>query len=572
MTTVLVLCCIAVVVRFLEVRKAAAQEMKSTNSVTEQFLTALSEARAKSDAREWKDAAALWEKVVRLNPVTGEFWYQLGEARYKSADYRNAIPAYEQALRLGVGFPSSRVRDLARCLAMMGEKEQALKSLEKAFAIGYRRFDLIRNDSAFQSLRSEPRFQTLIAQIDTSRMSPTEGWRYDLQLLAREVKRRRYDPFRSISEADFDAAVKKLHDSIPRLTDMQITIEMMRLLVRVRDGHTMIYAMFERPEFRRNIPVDLSFFEEGLFITAADRKHEDLIGARVLKFGERTVEEVLSALDTIINRDNERAPLVFGPMRMRTLPILHGLGLIPETDKVLLTVADNQGKVRAVTLAADCDISSRRLWDRLPDGWKSFHQTLGGQLPLYLKNMYADYWFEYLPEAKTVYFQFNHVRNNEQESLPKFCDRLFKFIDEREVEKLVIDLRWNNGGDTTIVHPLIHGLIRSDKINQRGKLFVIIGRRTYSAAQNTATYIERHTGAIFVGEPTGSSPNFIGEDNAFELPYSKLKANVSDLYWQSSWPDDYRQWIAPLIYTPPTFEAYRANRDPAMEAILAYRN
>jgi hypothetical protein len=26
---------------------------------------------------------------------------------------------------------------------------------------------------------------------------------------------------------------------------------------------------------------------------------------------------------------------------------------------------------------------------------------------------------------------------------------------------------------------------------------------------------------------------------------------------------------APDLYTPPTFEAYRQNRDPAMEAILA---
>src|SRR6266545_1962951 len=440
--TLLVICCVGTVGCFIGFRNAAAQETKSNNSGAEQFLRALSEARAKSNAGEWKDAAALWEKVVRLNPVTGEFWYRLGEARYKSADYRNAIPAYEQALRLGVvGFPSSRARDIARCHALMGEKEQALKSLEKAFAIGYRRFDLIRDDPAFQSLRMEPRFQALVAAIDTSRMSRTEGWRYDLQLLAREVKRRRYDPFRSISEADFDGAVKKIHDSIPHLTDMRITIEMMRLLARVRDGHTLIFGIAERPEFRRNIPVDLSFFEEGLFITAAEGKHEDLLGARVLRFGERTVEEVLSVMDTILSRDNERAYLMAG-IRLRNLPILHGLGLIPEADKLLLTVSDIQGKVRTITLTADSDIPSRRLWDQLPDGWKSFHQTLGGQPPLYLKNIYADYWFEYLPEAKTVYFQFNHVRNNEQEPLARFCERLFGFIGEREVEKLVIDMRW----------------------------------------------------------------------------------------------------------------------------------
>jgi hypothetical protein len=48
-------------------------------------------------------------------------------------------------------------------------------------------------------------------------------------------------------------------------------------------------------------------------------------------------------------------------------------------------------------------------------------------------------------------------------------------------------------------------------------------------------------------------------------------APVSDLYWQTSWPDDRRPWIAPEIYAPPTFADYRAGRDPAMDAIASYR-
>jgi hypothetical protein len=132
-------------------------------------------------------------------------------------------------------------------------------------------------------------------------------------------------------------------------------------------------------------------------------------------------------------------------------------------------------------------------------------------------------------------------------------------------------MRWNNGGNTFLSRPLLYGLIKSDKVNKQGKLFVIIGRRTFSAAQNTSTFFERHTNAIFVGEPTGSSPNFVGEETPFTLPYSKITVNVSDLYWQSSWPQDYRTWIAPQIYAPPTFAAYHANRDPAMEAIMLYK-
>jgi len=66
-----------------------------------------------------------------------------------------------------------------------------------------------------------------------------------------------------------------------------------------------------------------------------------------------------------------------------------------------------------------------------------------------------------------------------------------------------------------LAQPLLHHLIGCAKIRRRGGLFVIIGR----------------------------------------------------MYWQTSWPADHRPWIAPDLYAPPTFEAYRRNRDPAMEAI-----
>jgi hypothetical protein len=192
-------------------------------------------------------------------------------------------------------------------------------------------------------------------------------------------------------------------------------------------------------------------------------------------------------------------------------------------------------------------------------------------MPLYLRNSDIPYWFEYLPAEAGVYFQFNGVGDQPLEPIAMFCERLFTFIDNHQVSKLVIDLRWNGGGNTYLAQPLLHRLIGCTKINRRGCLYVIIGRGTFSAAQNTATAIERETNAIFVGEPSGSRPNFVGETIPFMLPYSKALVNVADLYWQTSWPMDHRPWIAPELYAPPTFETYSQNRDPALEAVLSSR-
>jgi hypothetical protein len=115
--------------------------------------------------------------------------------------------------------------------------------------------------------------------------------------------------------------------------------------------------------------------------------------------------------------------------------------------------------------------------------------------------------------------------------------------------------------------PLIEGLIRSAKFRRPGNLFVIIGRGTFSAALNTSDELERRTTAILVGEPTSSPPNFVGESVQVVLPYTKWPVSISDLWWQTSLPMDYRVWLAPQIYAPPSAELFRTHRDPAREAI-----
>ena len=550
-----------------------AQAGLAQRSDTETYFETLAQAEAKMSAKEWSDAAALWEKVISLNPTEGKFWDRLATARYNLKDYRKVIAANEKVIELGYGSPASAAFNIASNYALLEEKEQALRWLGKAFEMGYRNLAHAQTAPNLQLLRSDPRYRRLVALVDVSKTTRVQGWRYDLQLLAREVKRMAHSSFRGAKEAAFDAAAKKLHDAIPRLTDAQIIVGLMKLMGEVGDGHSGIFFSGERAELQQTLPVLFYLFEEGLFIIAADPKHKDLLGAQVLRFGGHTVTEVVQTIDPLISRD--ASPMwikTATPYRMRHLPLLHALGLIPDAQKVSLVIRSIDGTERTVTLTTDT--SQPNIWNIKPNPptWVNLPQTLAAPVPLYLKNPATRFWFEYLPDSKTVYFQFNSVRNEQKESLAAFSERLFKFINENEVEKLVIDLRWNNGGNTALLPPFIHGLIKNEQVNRRGRLFVIIGRRVFSAAQNAATFFERHTNAIFVGEPTGSSPNFVGEEDPFTLPYSKLEASVSNLEWQSSYPHDKRIWIAPQIYVPPTFAAYRANRDLALEAILNYRN
>jgi len=341
------------------------------------------------------------------------------------------------------------------------------------------------------------------------------------------------------------------------------------------DGHARLRPREEQPELWQALPASFYLFEEGVFITAADPTHADLLGARILRFDDREVDDVIAALDPLLHRDNDNQQWVKTqvPDRLRALWMLHALSVVADPQMVALTLRDVDGETRVVELAAASDPPSlrRERSAPYPYGWISYPETRPGPLPLYLRNRGVAYWFTHLPDERIVYFQLNAMRDDPRELLRDFSARLFAFIDEHAVDKLVIDLRWNDGGNTFLALPLLQQVIGS-KVNRRGRLWVIIGRRTFSAAQNGAGMFDRYTEAIFVGEPTGSSPSFVGETVEFTLPYSKATANVSDLLWQSTWPMDYRTWIAPTLYLPPTFAAYHANRDPPLEAILAWND
>jgi len=161
-------------------------------------------------------------------------------------------------------------------------------------------------------------------------------------------------------------------------------------------------------------------------------------------------------------------------------------------------------------------------------------------------------------------------RSGKPSHLETVFEDVFSRARSNHIEKLILDLRLNGGGDNTLILPIIHGIIRFDEINRRGRSFTIIGRRTQSAAQNLVNHLQKHTQSIFVGEPTGESPNHYGEPERFNLPNSQLEVQVSTLWWQDLDPRDTRAATEPDILAELTSEDYRENRDPALDAIFQY--
>jgi len=144
------------------------------------------------------------------------------------------------------------------------------------------------------------------------------------------------------------------------------------------------------------------------------------------------------------------------------------------------------------------------------------------------------------------------------------------FTEANPMERFVLDVRLNGGGNNYLNRPIIHGFIRSDKVNQPGRLFTIIGRQTFSAAMNLVNAMKLNTHTLFVGEPTGARPNMYGDHAPVILPNSRISVRLSTLWWQDIDPRDMREYQAPDLAADLTLADYRAGRDPALEVIRKY--
>ncbi len=361
-------------------------------------------------------------------------------------------------------------------------------------------------------------------------------------------------------KADFETAVKALNDRIPSASVEEILTGFMRIVAMVKDGHT---GLFPAEYFRSGIfPVRFYLFDDGVFIQRAAPQYAGLAGAKVIKIGDLPAGEAFSRAATLAGADNEMGIRENAPLFLAIPEILIGTGIIASKQDLRLVV-ETGGKLRTVTIKRAFSVNELI---RAPADWAD----AAAKKPLYLQHTEYNYWFEYLKDARIVYVQQNAVVNKQDETVAAFYERVMKFVDANPVDKLVIDLRRNGGGNNGLNRPVVIGLIKS-RINERGKLFVITGRATFSAAQNFVNELEKYTNATFVGEPTAGRPNHYGDGRSVTLPNSRLNVQISTLYWQDMDPRDNRQWTAPQVAAPLTAADYSKGNDPAMKAIIDYK-
>ena len=526
------------------------------------------EARRLLVAKDFAKAADAFAVLAEKNPYDGWIWGNRGFCLHALKRYDEAIPCFLKAVELDAS-PQTYLYNLCCSYSLLGKKDEAFSWLRRALDARYVDQETLENDTDLVPLRDDPRFAELTG-ITRELKSPLvhsrdEGWRWDLDFYARRMKQMHWSLFNKVSEQAFRSDLDKLRQDVATLDDDQVRARLREITAKVGDGHTVSMLFREGSTTIRRLPIHLYSFKEGLYVIGASKEHADLIGSRVLAVGPLAVDAALAAVRKYISVDNEMGYRSAAPDHLVLAMLEREIGAATDESGVDLTLASTDSAPKNVHVA------STELPLRVPGGFfrSDFTYLHAAAPPLYLRETGRNLRMDYDDGRKLVYFRFGGIGDDPDMTLAKFCDQLFAFIESHRAEHLVIDMRYNGGGNTDLIPPLINGLAGASRVNRTGHFWVIVGRRTFSAAQNTVNLFNAFDHPIFVGEPTGSRPRFIGESTWFVLPHQRTRVFCSSRYWQVLDSTDDRPWVPPQIVAEPTFADYAAGRDVAMEAIYA---
>jgi tetratricopeptide (TPR) repeat protein len=412
--------------------------------------------------------------------------------------------------------------------------------------------------------------------INSASGQSTDEWQQDIDLLLSKIEHYHPMPWARISEKHFEYRASEIKSNLKNWDNERIVLEIMKLVASLQDGHTQV-LLDNQDYFDLWFPVRIEKFNDGLFITAVDTENYELLGSKVLEIGNYGSDATYQLLGEIIAKDSD-----YGNIRRLTnyisnAIILETLGIINSKTTLPLKVLCSNGSYKEVSLASsEWKLSFTWAYDKksVPSNKEivTIFEDSSKVLPLYLSGFLksADpFWYEYLPADKMIYFQMNQVFDGYNESLSDFTEKILKIYDEKssEIEYFVIDLRFNEGGNGDMVPALVQKFIQRNDSFERGKLFIITGNNTFSAASIFIGQMIKATNAITVGEIADGPLNFSSDPVMFILPHSHLLVNISRLYSQDGHPTDQRGYYPPDYYVPLTSKDYFSFTDPVLESI-----
>lgn len=266
------------------------------------------------------------------------------------------------------------------------------------------------------------------------------------------------------------------------------------------------------------LPIGFDLFGDDLHIVMAADGYENLLGEKVVSINGYSFERIKDlARDTISNDNDVYLAKSLCDNHLRIIQFYLNLSIAEEKAVTITTGDGKETEVPALPYIQASGMEYEYLQKAIPP-------TL---------NPASAYSAMLLDDPSALLINYHSCTEMEGFPFSSFADQVVSILSEDPYDTVVIDLRYNGGGNSEIIKPLVKGLKELE--NQKEiKTYVLIGEDTFSSAVMNAEDLKRELDATFVGRPTGGSSTHYGEIGIGTLPETGVMFQYSTKYFQGS--------------------------------------
>ncbi|MEA5032190.1 MAG: hypothetical protein VB025_08590 [Sphaerochaeta sp.] len=379
----------------------------------------------------------------------------------------------------------------------------------------------------------------------------------DLKALYTTLPAKHKDFFNTVDRTEFEAACMQALAHVDSMSDADFYFTLRTLAAYAHDSHTSVGMTQSLVDQFLAIPVQITYLQDAWRISVVDKHRSDLLGAEIVAVNGIPMDEVIDRATSAFSHDNTvwLRKSLSQQLNLTQLYSFLGIAAHPTDpiDLTLIPIGDDTEQtltLEPVTAAQFHQRPLATLYDKTVETGPS-------------KEPYRSLL---LQGHDTLFIQYNQCMSVDAFPLPMFIGEVLAQIAEQKPSRIIVDLRYNGGGDSRLFEPMIDGLATL-QAKQSFALDVLIGEGTFSSALMNAIQFKRRTDCLLVGSPTGGSVNHYGETARFLLPYSNLPV----IYSTKRFVMDASHPAGPLLpdlSVEPTVQQLLTGSDAAVDAVL----
>ena len=397
--------------------------------------------------------------------------------------------------------------------------------------------------------------ETAVSEAPINGSEETAKMIEDLNLLSETLEKEHLNLFAKISKESFDAEKARIAAEIPHMTDADFFYALKQLIAMTGDAHTTIGYSDSIYKHLMALPLAIEKYGDDWYIMMLDEQNAQYLGAKLKAINGVSIQDIFEKSKSVMSFENESWALSQFSNTIAFKEALNYLGIVSGDDKIMLEIETKEKLDTSIEMIPLTETALMSAEIDILEG-----ETVAKTWP-------EGYYRALSLDDDHLLIQYNVCAESPDLTMASFTDSIKKELSDKNYKTVVIDLRYNTGGNSEVLRPMLN-MLKTMKAEKSLEIYTLIGKSTFSSAIINAVQTKDELGSTLIGTATGGNVNGYGEVKTFELKNHPFVVTYSTKYFELIRGYD-KDSLYPDVEVKQSLEDYLDGKDTEVEWILS---